>query len=502
MKNNQSNQITQVLSNIKDFYTHDNQGIILLNHKSIQAIYDQSGPLASSCEFQVHYWTLNLRFRAPDNSLLDIAIPTCYFNYEQLVSGGHIDFEMEDVKDFSAKLEPLHNMKVNELLATDIIPKLSSIFSVEFEAMSSDINSIHKHPGGSSRQAFSGTDLMKTPNNLGVVFPLESGSNDTPNFAGIMALDGKVNNTAHYEYRVVNGTLGTDIEYVKGMCTAITVKPTEHPSAIASLFGKTVTSQSTRRYSGGASAHPLFDEVQDLAEDLYLNLGYEANVAAVRPENVKAKSRTTTTTATTYPVKTSGTEVLTKDELEKFQVWELNQLLRNLNYKAGTGQTFVWGYDKANIISSIIKLYAELKLEAVPDPITPDDDPGSLIPDDPEEHYKDVVIYDKKALLAKNHFNLYAILGSLYIMYYQSHLEADVNEYEHDELVDEIITIQDSIIDEINTHKQAGVISISEYLTPASMDIIESTLKSYNYDQEFINECTDDQLRQIYEELL
>ena len=369
---------------------------------------------------------------------------------------------MEDVKDYSAKLEPLHNMKVNELLATDIVQKLSSIFSVQFEAMSSDINSIHKHPGGSSRQSFSGTDLMKTPNNLGVVFPLESGSDDTPNFAGIMALDGKENNTAHYEYRIVNGTLGTDIEYVKGMCTAITVKPTEHPSAVASLFGKTITSQSTRRYSCGAAAHPLFDEVQNLAEDLYLNLGFEASVAAVRPENVKAKSRTTAK-STAVVNKTTGSEALTKDELEKFQVWELNQLLRNLNYKAGTGQTFVWGYDKVNIISSIIKLYAELSLEAEPDPIFPDVTPGNLIPDDPEGHYKEVVMYDKKTLVSKDQLTLYTILGSLYVLYYQSHLEADVNEYEHDELVDEIITIQDGIIEEIYNHKQAGVISTDNY---------------------------------------
>jgi len=463
MKNKTPSSTTSSLVNIKDFYTHDNQGIILLNHKSIQAIYDQSGPLASSCEFQVHYWTLNLRFRAPDTSLLDIAIPTCYFNYEQLVSGGHIDFEMEDVKDYSAKLEPLHNMKVNELLATGVIQKLSSIFSVQFEAMSSDINSIHKHPGGSSRQAFSGTDLMKTPNNLGVVFPLESGSDDTPNFAGIMALDGKENNVAHYEYRVVNGTLGTDIEYVKGMCTAITVKPTEHPSAVATLFGKSTVNQSTRRYSCGAAAHPLFDEVQDLAEDLYLNLGFEANVAAVRPENVKAKPRTTTTTVATYSNKTSGTEAYTKEQLEKFQTWELNQLLRNLSYKAGTIKSFVWGYDKPAIITSILKLYDDLKMSSEPDPILPDIAPGNLIPDDPEEHYKDVIAYDRKALESKDQLTLYALLGSLYVLYYQSHLEADINDYEHCELVDEIITIQDGILDEINTHKQAGVISIDNY---------------------------------------
>jgi len=449
---------TQVVTTkaIKDFYTYDNQGVILLNHKSIQAIYDQSGPLAKSCEFQVHYWTLNLRYRAEDDSILDIAIPTVYFNYEQKVSGAHIDFEMEEVKDLSEKLEPLHNVKVNELLVTGIVQRISDIYGVAFQAMSSDINSIHRHPGGSSRQSFSGTDLMKTPNNLGVVFPLESGVDDTPNFAGIMALDSGENNTAHYEYRVVNGTLGTDIEYVKGMCTAITIKPAEQPSMVARLFGKVEKSASTRRYSGSAKEHVSFDLLESEAENLYLNLGFEANCQAVRPENVKAKpARAKTITYTTPDSK----KVKTKAELEQLQIYQLNQILKELDYAAGETKGYTWTYMQAPLVARILKHYEAIK----PVEVKETSGPTNLVPDNPEEHYKDVVIKDRAALDLMNKLDLMIMLGDLYILYYATPLESEASDYTDEEIVDEILVIQDGILEEVSDAKLADVISVDNY---------------------------------------
>ena len=222
---------------IKETKSSKNQGIILISQQAMQEIYEKSGPLANSCEFQTHYWFLNLRYRAEDNSILDIAIPTVYFNYTQKVSGARIDFEMKDVGEISAKVLPIHNMKVGEILKSDFIKYIELYFGVTFEKLSVDVGSIHKHPGSSKHQSFSGTDLCTTPADHGVVYPFGTCDNDKPNFAGIMALDSKVCNVAHYEYRTANGTLGTDISYTKGRCLAIMVNDkADTRSAVEKLF--------------------------------------------------------------------------------------------------------------------------------------------------------------------------------------------------------------------------------------------------------------------------
>lgn len=222
---------------IKETKSPKNQGIILISQQAMQEIYEKSGPLANSCEFQTHYWFLNLRYRAEDNSILDIAIPTVYFNYTQKVSGARIDFEMKDVGEISAKVLPIHNMKVGEILKSDFIKYLELYFGVTFEKMSVDVGSIHKHPGSSKHQSFSGTDLCTTPADHGVVYPFGTCDNDKPNFAGIMALDSKICNVAHYEYRTANGTLGTDITYTKGRCLAIMVNDrVDNRSIVEKIF--------------------------------------------------------------------------------------------------------------------------------------------------------------------------------------------------------------------------------------------------------------------------
>ena len=74
-------------------------GIILQKHSIIQKMYEQSGPNAKSNEFQMHYWMLVFRHTFDDGGFFDIAVPTCYFNYEQFVSTAHVDFEMKDVSE-------------------------------------------------------------------------------------------------------------------------------------------------------------------------------------------------------------------------------------------------------------------------------------------------------------------------------------------------------------------------------------------------------------------
>lgn len=284
MKSNNTLQQTPLPIQIKDQSSPSNHGIILISDQAMQDIYTKSGALAERNEFQTHYWFLNFRHIASDNSILDIAIPTVYFNYKQTVSGAHIDFEMKDVAELSAKLLPVHNMKVNELLAGNIKTELENYFNVSFQAMSVDVGSIHRHPGSSRHQSFSGTDLAKSPTDHGVVYPLGSASDNKPNFAGIMAIDSGVCNVAHYEYRTANGTLGTDIEYSKGRCCAIIYrdKVTNPLSIVEQMFSTPVNNYIKENSS------LVSDLDHTLLAEMLLKIGFKPFTDTVRPENLTA----------------------------------------------------------------------------------------------------------------------------------------------------------------------------------------------------------------------
>ena len=264
-------------------------GIILHRHSTILDLYTQSGPNAKGNEFQMHYWMLIFRHQFEDGGFFDIAYPTCYFNYEQHVTSAHIDFEMKDVATISPKLLPIHNMLVNQILATGILDKLHQIFpGLSFTPISVDVGTLHRHPGSSHSQRFSGTDLDANDKHHGIVFPLTSGT-DKPSFSGILAVDSGECNVAHYEYRLVNGSYATDnLSYVKGRCISITLNDTYTPpsrSAIENYFLSPVIT-APRKIKEDHSILP--PETVTALEQLISTLP-TPNTLAVRPENVKVK---------------------------------------------------------------------------------------------------------------------------------------------------------------------------------------------------------------------
>lgn len=269
-----------------------NHGIILQKHSIIQKMYEQSGPNAKSNEFQMHYWMLIFRHTFEDNGFLDIAVPTCYFNYEQFVTSTHVDFEMKDVSELSEKLLPIHNMITNQILATNFQSELENIFGLKFDLLSVDVGTIHRHPGSSVSQRFSGTDLDANNTNHGIVFPLRSGENK-PSFSGIMAVDAGTCNVAHYEYRLVNGSYSTnDMTYSKGRCLAITLNDTYTPPTLSSIqkfFGIT-QSEAPLKIKTDDSLVPS-DKIQALND--IISLLPDPNIQLVRSENVKTKPVTT-----------------------------------------------------------------------------------------------------------------------------------------------------------------------------------------------------------------
>lgn len=373
MKSKNTLQQTTLPIQIKDQSSPSNHGIILISDQAMQDIYTKSGALAERNEFQTHYWFLNFRHIASDNSILDIAIPTVYFNYKQTVSGAHIDFEMKDVAELSAKLLPVHNMKVNELLTGNIKTELENYFNVSFQAMSVDVGSIHRHPGSSRHQSFSGTDLAKSPTDHGVVYPLGSASDNKPNFAGIMAIDSGVCNVAHYEYRTANGTLGTDIEYSKGRCCAIIYKDkVTNPLSIVEQMFSTPVNNYTKENSSLVSAldHTLLAE-------MLLKIGFKPFTDTVRPENLTAmpsisfaynpfKSYAKQPIKATYKqpclpgLEPQLPKCFVKEELVKMDLQTLTNHLRELDtfyYEGPVSAEDYKDFTKAELVEQIQEMY-------------------------------------------------------------------------------------------------------------------------------------------------
>lgn len=125
---------------IKDTTVKNFATIVLWDNETLQEIYQKSGELADKCEYQVHYWSLNLEKVFSDGSLLVIQIPTMLFNYKQEVAGASIDFELKDVEEVSNALQPLQDFEIQTLY-----PMVQKYFP-DFTPKSVSLNTLHRHP--------------------------------------------------------------------------------------------------------------------------------------------------------------------------------------------------------------------------------------------------------------------------------------------------------------------------------------------------------------------
>lgn len=355
--NHKTKVTVSTVSNIKDFETNANQGIILVNQKTMQEIYKKSGEHAKNNEFQTHFWALNFRYKGEDGSILDIAIPTVHFNYEQTVNPSAVDFDLKDVSAVSEKLKPVHNMMVNQLQQLDVQKRFEEVLGVELEVWDLPLNSIHRHPG--SLHSFSGTDLCKTPSEPGVVYPLAKPIDDQPNFAGIMTLHSDVCKVGHYEYRTAKGELGTDIEYTKGRCAAIMIGPDTQLSLVEQIIGVKKASTSYGKFDN-CEKNEVTTALYDIMSDVYLNSEFSAFTDSVVPSNVKKTAVTVRTyTSTTVYDKTKEYELynhkfLSDDELKDLYLYKLNEAYKKLIYlKTGSMDTAY--------VSSTTKLIDDIK---------------------------------------------------------------------------------------------------------------------------------------------
>lgn len=156
--------------------------------------------------------------------------------------------------------------------------------------MYTNLNSIHKHPGSSTKQGFSGTDLKKDhTTDTGIVFPLSSAENDKPNFAGIMAHDRDVNHVAHFEYRTVNGKVDIstkgEIVYTKSRCISYVKDKLTKLSSVEKLLG--LVPESTSYYkTSNAEVYPIIKAITAIWD----KHDFEPATQFISPDNVSKKT--------------------------------------------------------------------------------------------------------------------------------------------------------------------------------------------------------------------
>ena len=139
---------------------------VIFHQNILNQIQNKCLPVADGCEFQFHYWALQIKINAQDGRRFAFTFPLTFFNFNQKVSGASVDFNLPEVDAEAEKVKEPAKALAKKLIK--VFPKQFFIekgFDVKFEF--GDIGSIHRHPG---RFGFSSIDLRFDPTKPGVIF--------------------------------------------------------------------------------------------------------------------------------------------------------------------------------------------------------------------------------------------------------------------------------------------------------------------------------------------
>lgn len=140
--------------------------IVLFKQSFLNALADQCVPVAGGAEFQVHYRALQIIIEKENIGRIVYTFPTVFFNFNQTVTTGSVDYNLVEVDKISKDLQP-ESMKLAGEIAK-LFPKAffeNNGFTVNFRE--DEIGSIHRHPGDFS---FSSIDLDNNPSHPGVIY--------------------------------------------------------------------------------------------------------------------------------------------------------------------------------------------------------------------------------------------------------------------------------------------------------------------------------------------
>lgn len=113
--------------------------------ETLDEIKQKSGELADICEYQVHYWALNLTHTTKDNEEIIVHIPLVIFNYPQEVTTGTTSFSLNEVDLVSEATRELAEAKAEEAYQ-DFLENFPLASRMRFEPSCVSLNTLHRHP--------------------------------------------------------------------------------------------------------------------------------------------------------------------------------------------------------------------------------------------------------------------------------------------------------------------------------------------------------------------
>ena len=134
------------ISKIVDKDTNKVIGFTFWKQETLDAITANSGSLAKSNEYQIHYWAIHLEKEFEDGSKIILQFPTVLFNYKQEVSYAAIEFNLKDVEETSNALRPLQELEIKKLLP-ELQQHFAEFLNNGYKVKSIALNTLHRHPG-------------------------------------------------------------------------------------------------------------------------------------------------------------------------------------------------------------------------------------------------------------------------------------------------------------------------------------------------------------------
>ncbi len=204
---------------IERIVTGENLNNFMINFQStksteeLQKLSGMEGKYTN--EYQAHFINLVGTLFAGEQKLM-FAIPMCFYNYHQEVSGAAIEFNLGEVGEANNVAMKTAVEKFNEFETTDMYKALVEYGITDWQLVG--LNSLHCHPSGVN--GFSGTDYRADIKHPGVCYPLSVGKN-IPNIAMMMQHRQMYAELILAEYTNFNGVEKGERVYEKGRCLTI-----------------------------------------------------------------------------------------------------------------------------------------------------------------------------------------------------------------------------------------------------------------------------------------
>jgi hypothetical protein len=183
----------------KDTKRFDKLSMVFFDNGVLNKITEMCLPKAGGSEFQVHYRALVVHIEK-DGFEVMLTIPTAYYNFEQEVSSGSVDYDLDDIDNEAEKVKESSDTNVSMILSK--LPFFSALngagYNVTFKE--GNFGSIHRHPG---RFGFSSIDLGKNPEFPGVIYR-QKATKDFIQTDSVMYISGKECEIYTTEARIVN----------------------------------------------------------------------------------------------------------------------------------------------------------------------------------------------------------------------------------------------------------------------------------------------------------